>query len=73
MGTQWTGVVLVAASGPLLVGITRDATGGYAVSFAIVTMLFLAAAAVIVASGQAEQSRKRRITTDSLMLPDAES
>jgi MFS family permease len=56
MGTQWTGVVLVAASGPLLVGVMRDITGGYAASFVVLTLFYLIAAAVIVASGWVQPS-----------------
>ena len=52
MGTQWTGVVLVAAAGPLLVGALRDVTGGYGVSFGVLSVLFLVSAAAIVASGR---------------------
>jgi MFS family permease len=51
MGTQWTGVVLVAATGPVLVGVLRDATGGYQMSTVILTALFVAAAAAILLSG----------------------
>ncbi|MEN8113880.1 MAG: MFS transporter [Actinomycetota bacterium] len=54
MGTQWTAVVLVASTGPLLVGVVRDTTGGYASSFAVLTVFFVTAAAVIVASGRVE-------------------
>lgn len=56
MGTQWTAVVLIAATGPILVGVLRDTMSSYAVSFAVLTVLFLAAAAVIVASGRADQN-----------------
>ncbi len=52
MGTQWTAVVLVAASGPVLVGVLRDTTGGYAVSSAILSGLYLAAAMTIMLSGR---------------------
>jgi CP family cyanate transporter-like MFS transporter len=58
MGTQWTGVVLVAATGPVLVGVLRDATGGYQVSTVVLTVLFLAAAAAIVLSGREGTSRE---------------
>ena len=51
MGTQWTAVVLVAAGGPVLVGVLRDATGGYQVSTVILTTLYLVATAAIVLSG----------------------
>jgi len=50
MGTQWTGVVLVAAMGPILVGVLRDATGGYQVSVVILAALYVAAAAAIILS-----------------------
>jgi len=52
MGTQWTAVVLVAAAGPVLVGVLRDATGGYQVSTVILTTLYLVAAATILLSGR---------------------
>ena len=56
MGTQWTAVVLIAATGPVLVGVLRDTMSSYTVSFAILTAFFLAAAAVIMASGRADQN-----------------
>jgi MFS family permease len=56
MGTQWTAVVLVSATGPLLVGVLRDTTGGYQVSFVLLAMSYLAAAVLIVASGRTEPS-----------------
>jgi MFS family permease len=56
MGTQWTGVVLVSATGPVLVGVLRDTTGGYQASFALLAMFYVAAAAVIVASGRVKPS-----------------
>lgn len=56
MGTQWTAVVLLAATGPLLVGVLRDSTGGYEASFVVLTILFVVAAAVIAASGRAQSS-----------------
>ncbi len=52
MGTQWTGVVLVAATGPVLVGVLRDVTGGYGVSTMVLTVVFVAAAAAIALSGR---------------------
>lgn len=57
MGTQWTGVVLVAATGPVLVGVLRDITGGYQASLVLLVTFYVAAAAVIVASGRAEPSQ----------------
>ena len=54
MGTQWTAVVLVAAAGPVLVGVLRDATGGYQVSTVILTTLYLVATAAIVLSGRGQ-------------------
>ncbi len=54
MGTQWTAVVLVAATGPVLVGALRDATGGYQTSFALLAGSYLVAAAVILASSRVE-------------------
>lgn len=52
MGTQWTGVVLVAAAGPVLVGVLRDTTGSYRMPTVILTVLFVAAAAAIALSGR---------------------
>jgi MFS family permease len=52
MGTQWSAVVLVAATGPILVGVLRDQTGSYQVSFAVLATFYLVAAAVITASGR---------------------
>jgi len=56
MGAQWTGVVLTAAAGPLLVGVVRDTTGGYGASFAVLSALFLIASGVILASGHMQPS-----------------
>lgn len=53
MGTQWTAVVLVAATGPILVGVMRDSTGAYQSPFVLLSALFVVAAALIVASGRA--------------------
>ena len=52
MGTQWTAVVLVAATGPVLVGVLRDATGSYQTSTLILTVLYVMAAAAIILSGR---------------------
>jgi MFS family permease len=57
MGAQWTVVVLTAAIGPVLVGVVRDSTGGYGVSFAVLAVFFLAASGVILASGHVKSSR----------------
>ncbi len=54
MGTQWSGVVLVAAAGPVLVGVLRDQSGGYAASFALLACLYVIAAALIGKSGRSE-------------------
>ena len=53
MGVQWTGVVLVAAAGPVAVGLLRDATDSYRASFAMLTAFYVLAAAAILASGRA--------------------
>jgi MFS family permease len=52
MGTQWTIVVLVAATGPIFVGILRDTTGDYRASTVILTALYVGAAAAIALSGR---------------------
>ena len=53
MGTQWTAVVLVAATGPVLVGVLHDATGDYRASTVILATLYVMAAAAISLSGRA--------------------
>ena len=53
MGTQWTAVVLVGASGPVIVAVLREATGEYRASFVVLAALFVAAAVAVVASGRA--------------------
>jgi len=57
MGIQWTGIVLIAAAGPILVGVLRDATGTYRTSAVLLTMLFVAAAVAIMAGGRADSAR----------------
>ena len=52
-------MVLVAAMGPVLVGVLRDATGTYLVSFAELTMLFVLAAGLIYASESAKNPSAR--------------
>lgn len=47
MGAQWTVVVLIAAAGPVVVGVLRDITDSYAVSFGLLTGFFLAAALAV--------------------------
>lgn len=69
MGAQWTGVVLVAAAGPLLVGVVRDATQGYGTSFALLSTFYLAAAGAIVASSHAGGGRAARRPTDRVSRP----
>lgn len=56
MGTQWTAVVLVGASGPVLVAVLRDTTGGYQASFIVLAALFVVSAGAILASGRAGPS-----------------
>jgi len=69
MGAQWTGVVLVAASGPLLVGVVRDSTGGYGVSFAVLSVFFLVASGVILASGHVKPSHTTHDSITSRAMP----
>ena len=54
MGTQWTAVVLVGASGPVIVAVVRNATGAYQASFVVLAALFMVSAGAIVASGRAD-------------------
>jgi MFS family permease len=70
MGAQWTGVVLTAAAGPLLVGVVRDATGGYGASFTVLSVLFFVASGVIFASGHVKQSHTVPSSTASSAPPN---
>jgi cyanate permease len=54
MGAQWTAAVLIGASGPTLVGVSRDVTGGYRASIVVLTVLLLVGMVAIVASGRAK-------------------
>jgi MFS family permease len=60
MGTQWTAVVLVAATGPILVGTLRDVTGSYQASTVILTVLYVMAAAAIILSGRERSGSNAR-------------
>jgi cyanate permease len=71
MGAQWTGVVLTAASGPLLVGMVRDTTGDYDVSFAVLSVFFLVASGVILASGHVKRNHAVHGSAASGATPDA--
>ncbi len=57
MGTQWTIVATAAAVGPLLVGLLRDGVGSYALPIGITAGLFVASAALTVASEPAGSAR----------------
>lgn len=50
MGTQWSITAIVAAAGPLLVGVTRDSVGSYPGSIAAVAIAFAVAAGLSAAS-----------------------
>ncbi len=52
MGAQWTAVILVGATGPFFVGVVRDTTDGYSVSFAALSVVLFVAALVIWTSGR---------------------
>jgi CP family cyanate transporter-like MFS transporter len=52
MGAQWAAVSLMGASGPAVVGIIHDATGGYRVPMTVVTFMVTAAAFLAFASGR---------------------
>jgi MFS family permease len=54
MGTQWTAVVLVGASGPVLVAVLREATGEYRASFVVLAAFFVVAAVAVMASDRAD-------------------
>ena len=71
MGAQWTGVVLAAAVGPLLVGVVRDATDGYGVSFAVLSVFLLVASGVILASGRVAPRKAVRGSTASRAVHEA--
>jgi len=59
MGAQWTGAVLIGASGPALVGVLRDATGNYQAPIVILTMLLLVGMVAIMASERVKPDRTR--------------
>jgi len=71
MGAQWTAVVLTAAIGPLLVGVVRDSTGGYDAPFAVLSVLFLVASGVILASGHVRPHHPAHGSTASRTTPNA--
>ena len=50
MGIQWTIVAMIAAAGPLMVGLLRDGTGSYSLPMALTAGLFVAAAVLTAAS-----------------------
>ena len=58
MGAQWAAVSLMGASGPAVVGIIHDATGGYRVPMTVVTLLVAVAAILAYASGRARPGRQ---------------
>jgi len=53
MGAQWTATILIGATGPLLIGVIRDTSGGYSASFAVFSAVLFGAAMAMVASGRA--------------------
>jgi MFS family permease len=52
MGSQWMVASVAGALGPAVVGVIRDATDGYAAPMALVTIGFVVAAALTVASAR---------------------
>jgi MFS family permease len=58
MGAQWAVVSMVGASGPAVVGVLHDATGGYRIPMSVVTLLVAGAAVLAAASGRARSGRE---------------
>ncbi len=58
MGAQWAVVSMVGASGPAVVGVLHDATGGYRIPMSVVTLLVAGAAVLAFASGSALTGRE---------------
>lgn len=55
MGIQHTVTLLAGSVGPLIVGIGRDASGGYAAPLYVITGLIVAAAICVIAAGSAHR------------------
>jgi len=58
MGAQWAVVSMVGASGPAVVGVLHDATGGYRIPMSVVTLLVAGAAVLAALSGRARSGRE---------------
>jgi len=58
MGAQWAVASLIGATGPAVVGILHDSTGGYQVPIALVASLLVGAAALVVLSGRTPARRE---------------
>lgn len=58
MGAQWAVVSMVGASGPAVVGVLHDVTGGYRIPMSVVTLLVAGAAVLAFASGRARAKRE---------------
>ena len=58
MGAQWAVASLIGATGPAVVGILHDSTGGYQVPIALVASLLAGAAILVVLSGRTPARRE---------------
>lgn len=58
MGVQWAIASIVGASGPAVVGVLHDATGGYSLPMIVVTLLVATAAVLAFASGRIHPTRR---------------
>ena len=60
MGVITLAMVVSFGGGPLLVGLTYDATGGYSLAFSIVAAMFAAGAVLVAAAGALPAPAARR-------------
>jgi len=51
MGAQWTAVGLVGATGPVIVGVVRDQTGGYGLPMTVLAATYVLVAFLILLAG----------------------
>ena len=58
MGVQWAVASLVGASGPAVIGLLHDSTGGYRIPMSVTTLLLAGAAILAVASGGVRARRQ---------------
>ena len=58
MGAQWAAASLIGATGPAVVGLLHDSTGGYQIPISLVVFLLAGAAALVILSGRTPAGRR---------------